>query len=127
MPGNAAQAIELRAGLFRAVTRQHLDVLDRHEQAVVAGIKHFQAIMRRARDIERLEPLVAADAVLSMDDKIAGGERPRLGNEIIEVAAAPRRPRETVAENVLLAEQGQRVGCEALFERQDREPDRRGR
>src|SRR5207248_2765824 len=84
---NPAQPIELRAGLFRAIARQHLDVLDRHEEAIVAGIKHLQAIMRRTGNIDRLERLVAADAMLGMDDEIAGGERPRLGDEIPEIAA----------------------------------------
>src|ERR1051325_9228545 len=81
--------------------------------------------MRRAGDIDRLQRLVAADAMLRMNDEIAGGERPRLGDEILEITPAARRARETVAENVLLAEQSETVGREALFERQDREPDRR--
>src|SRR5207302_10492360 len=61
------------------------------------------------------------------DDEVAGGGRPRLGDEILELAPTTRRTREPVAEDVLLAEQGQAVGREALFERQDREPDGRMR
>ena len=79
--------------------------------------------MRRAGDVDRLQPLVAADAVLGMDDEIARRQAGRLGDELIDVAAAARRAREPVAENVLLAEQQQVVGGEALFERQQGEAD----
>ncbi len=48
LPGGAAEPVELDAGLFRAVARQQLDVLDRQEQLVAAGIVDFQAIVRRA-------------------------------------------------------------------------------
>ena len=76
---DAAEPVELRPGLLRAVARQHLDVLDRHEELVVAGVEHLQAIMRRAGDVERLQRLVAADAVLGMDDEIARRQARRLG------------------------------------------------
>ena len=56
-----------------------------------------------------------------------GDEVGRLGDELVEVAPPPRSPRQTVAEDVLLAEKDERVGREALFERQYREPDRRPR
>ena len=124
LPGDAAEPVELRPGLLGAVARQHLDILDRHEQAVVAGIEHLQAIVRRAGDTDRLQRLVAADAVLGMDDEVARREARRLGDEIVEVAAPARRARQPVAEDVLLAEQHQRLGGKALFERQDGEPDR---
>ena len=127
LPGHPAEPVELRASLLGAVARQHLDVLDRDKQPVVAGVEHAQAIMRRAGDVDRLERLVTADAVVGMDDEIAGREVGRLGDELVEVAPPPRSPRQTVAEDVLLAEKDQRVGREALFERQYREADRRPR
>ena len=83
--------------------------------------------MRRAGDVDRLQRLVAADAVIGMDDEIARRQRRRLGDELVEAAAAARRAREPVAEDVLLAEQHQVVGREALLERQHGEPDRRAR
>ena len=73
----------------------------------------------------RLQPLVAADAVLFMDDKIAGGEARRLGDELVEVAPPARRARQPVAQNILLAEHDQPVAREALFERQDHQSDGR--
>ena len=127
LPGNPAEPIELCAGIFRAVTRQHLDVLDRHEQPVIAGIEHLQTIMRRAGDIDRFQPLITSDAVFGVHDEIAGRERCRLGDEIVEASAAARCPRQPIAKNVLFAEQHQGVGREALLERQYCQPDRRAR
>src|SRR5207247_6839664 len=47
LPADPAEPVELCPGLFRAVARQHLDVLDRHEQPVVAGIEHLRSEERR--------------------------------------------------------------------------------
>ena len=105
LPGDPAEAVELHAGIFRAEARQDFDVLDRHEELIVAGIEHAHAIMRRAGDVDRLQRLVAADAVIVMDDEIARCQRRRLGDELVEAAPAARSAREPVAEDVLLAEQ----------------------
>ena len=50
LPADPAEPVELRPAFLRAVARQHLDILDRHEELVVAGIDHLQAIVRRAGD-----------------------------------------------------------------------------
>ena len=68
-----AEPVELDAGAFRAVARQQLDVLDRQEQLVAAGIVDFQAIVRRARGLDGAQPDEAADAVIDVHDEIAGG------------------------------------------------------
>ena len=70
----AAEPVELDAGLFRAVARQKLDVLDRQEQLVAAGIVDFETIMRRAGGLDGAQADEAADAMIDMDDKIAGGQ-----------------------------------------------------
>src|SRR5208283_4661996 len=88
---------------------------------------HAQAVMRRAGDIDRLQSLVAADAVIGMDDEIARRQVVYLGDELVEIAPPARDPRQAVAEDVLLAEQHELPGREALLDRQYREPDRRGR
>ncbi len=49
LPGDAAELVELRIGLVGAVARQQLDVLDRQEQLVAAGIVQLEAVVRRAR------------------------------------------------------------------------------
>ena len=67
--------------------------------------------MRRAGDIERLQPLIAADAVIGMDDEIAGGEARRLGEELVEACGAGAAAGEPVAEDVLLAKEDERVGA----------------
>ena len=102
LPRQRAQPVERHLGILGAVARQHLDVLDRHEQLVVAGINDAQAIMRRARHFERDEPVIAADAVLGMDDEIARRERRRLRrrtgrNWRAGAAAAPAGRRECPA------------------------------
>ncbi len=124
LPSRPAEPVELRPGLLGAEARQDLEVLHRDKQPVVAGIEHAQAVMRRAGDIDRLERLVAADAMVGVNHQIARREVVRLGDELVEVAPAPRGSRQPVAEDVLLAENDQRVGGEALLERQYRQPDR---
>src|ERR1700741_894119 len=62
-----------------------------------------------------------------MDDEIAGRQVVYLGDELVEAAPAPCGPRQSVAEDVLLAEQHELRCREALLERQYREPDRRQR
>ena len=79
LPGGAAEPVELDAGLLRAVARQKLDVLDRQEQLVAAGVVDLEAVVRRAGRLDGVQADEAADAVIDMDDEVAGGEarRPR--------------------------------------------------
>ena len=118
LPGKGAQPVERNVERLRAIARQNLDVLDRHEQLVVAGIDDAQAIVRRAGDIERDEPVIAADAVLGMNDEIALRQRRHLGDEILVIGAAPRRPREPVAQNVLLGDERHVREAIAVLERE---------
>ena len=46
----------------------------------------FEAIVRRARRLDRREAVKAADAVIDMDDEIAGRQRADLGDEILRAA-----------------------------------------
>src|SRR5215470_15351565 len=83
--------------------------------------------MRRAGDGDRLERLVAADPMIDMDDEITRRQRCGLADELVEVATAPAAAGESVAEDILFAEQDEVLGREALLDRQYREPDRRTR
>ena len=83
--------------------------------------------MRRAGDVDRLQRLVAADAVIVMDDEVARRQRCGLGDELVEAAPSPRGAGEPVAEDVLLAEQHEVVGSKTLLDRQHGEPDHRTR
>ena len=74
LPAGAAEPVELNARIFRAVARQKLDVLDRKEE-LAAVILQFEAIVRRTRNIEGLEPDIPPDPVLDMRDEIGRRER----------------------------------------------------
>ena len=113
LPAAAAEPVELDAGLLGAVPRQQLDVLDRQKQLRVVGVVQLEAVVRRARDIERLQADEAADAVIDMHDEIAGRKAGDLGDEILELAAGAARPHQAVAEDVLLGDDGGVVGLEA--------------
>ena len=115
LPADAAELVERDLGLLRAVARQELDVLDREIDPVAAGIDDLEAIVRRARRLDGAEAVEAADAVVDMDDEVALGEAGRLGDEV-GGAALLLRPDEAVAEDVLLADDGDVAGLEAGLE-----------
>ncbi len=119
LPARPAEPVEF-AGL-RAVARQKFEVLDRQEQPVAAGVVDFEAVVRRARRLDRLEADEASDAVVDVDDKIARCQRARLRQYVMHPALALRFPDETVAENVLLAEDGEIGRLESLLERDHRQ------
>ena len=73
LPGGAAEPIEFGAGFFRAVARQQFDVFNRQEQLVAAGIMDFEAVVRRASGFDGAQADKPADAVIDVNDEIAGG------------------------------------------------------
>ena len=125
LPGAAAQPVECDALLFRAVAGEQLDILDGQEQPVVAGIHEEQAIVGRALHLDGLEALEAADAVIDMDDEIAGRKRRKFGEEIAGLAVLPRLADQAVAEDILLGDDGEVAGLEALLDAQHDEADDR--
>ena len=127
LPGGRAQPIELGAGLLRAVARQKLDVLDRQEQLVAAGIMDFEAIVRRAGGFDGAQADEAADAMIDMDDEIAGGEARHLGDEIIGALGLPAAAHQTLAQNVLLGDQRDIGGLETGFDAEHRQRHLRAR
>ena len=88
-----------------AEARQHLDVLDRQEQLVVAVVEQPQAVVRRAVDLQRHQPVVAADAVVLVHHQVALGDLGGLGDELVGPLAPARRAADALAEQVLLADQ----------------------
>ena len=124
LPARSAELVEFAR--FRAVARQELQVLDRQEEPVAAGIVDFEAVVRRARRLDRLQADEAPDAVVDVDDEIAGGQGARLGQHVVGAAAPLRLADQPVAENVLLADNGEVRRLEALFERDHRERQRAG-
>ena len=83
--------------------------------------------MARVLDLERDQALVAADAMLAMHDEVAFAERRRLGDEALRRPALALRPRQAVAEDVLLADHLEPVEHEAMLQRPDRDADHAGR
>ena len=71
LPGLAAEPVERHALAVAAVARQDVDILDRHVELVAAGIVERDAIVRRLLDRDLGQALVAADAVIGVDDEIA--------------------------------------------------------
>jgi hypothetical protein len=108
-------------GLFRAVSGEQLDIFHRQEQLVAAGIVDLEAIMRCAGGFDGAQPHEAADAVVDMNDEIAGGEARHLGDEILRPACGPARAHQTVAQDVLLADHRYVGGLEPALESQHRE------
>ncbi len=112
-PGGMAEPVERNFRVFRAIARQKLDILDRQEKLVAAGIMQLQAIVRRARRLDMFQADETADAVIDMDDKVARRKRRDLGEEIFGPFPAPALGRETVAENILLADDREIAGDKA--------------
>jgi hypothetical protein len=73
--------------------------------------------VRRALDVEGLEALVAADAVVDVDDQVALCQGAGLGQEV-GGAALLARPGQAVAQDVGLGDDRQAVGLEAVVQRQ---------
>ena len=74
--------------------------------------------MRRAERGDRLEAVEAADAVVGMHDEVADAEARGLGQDIGGAPGVPARAHEPVAEDVLLADDGEIRRLEALLEAQ---------
>ena len=124
LPADAAEPVEFaRLG---AVARQKLEILDRQEQPVAAGVMDLQAIMRRARRLDGLQADEAADAVVDMDDEIAGGERAASAStscarRLRFDCRTSRSPR--ISCSPIIAKIG---GLETVLQRDDRERQRAG-
>ena len=127
LPGRAAEPVQLGAGLVGAIAREQFDILDRQEQFVAAGIVDFETIVRRAGGFDGAQAGEAADAVIDVDDEIAGGEARDLGDEILRAFRWAPRADEPLAENVLFRDQCDVGGLETGFQAKHREPDLRPR
>src|SRR5690606_24317267 len=122
LPCPAAEPVERSLGRIRAVARQELDVLDRQVELVVAGVADFEAVMRRACRLDRLQADETAYAVVGMYDDVAGGKPRNFRNEVGRTPA-PCAPDQAVAEYVLFGDDRELARLEAGLQRQHREPD----
>src|SRR5690606_34306031 len=62
---------------------------------------------------------IAPDAMVEVNDEVADAERCKLGEEGVGALAALLPPDEAFAEDILFGEQADRVGSEAMVERED--------
>ena len=127
LPGDAAQAVEGRALLRRAVAAQHVDVLDRHEELVAALVGQPEAVVPRVLDLQRDQAFVSPDAVLAMDDQVALAQGRGLGDEALGRPPLLGRPRQPIADDVLFADDFQAIQHEAVLDRPDGDAERAGR
>ena len=79
-----------------------LDVLDRQEELVAAGVMDFETIVRCAGGFDGAQPVEAADAVIDVDDEIAGGEAGRFGDEVFSALRSAAAAHQPFAENARL-------------------------
>ncbi len=77
--------------------------------------------MRRAERGDGLEPRIAADAVIDMDDEIAGGKRLSFGQEVLGFPAFFRAADQAFAQHVLFGNDRQPLRRETVFQRPDGE------
>ncbi len=107
--------------IFGAVAREALDVFHRHVELVVAVIDDLQTVMGCAANIQRLEPLIASDAMVDMDDEVAFGKGCQLGQETVGLGPALRRSGHAVTQDIGLGDDGEITGDKTMIERQQHE------
>ena len=119
LPARAAELVERRLRVLRAVAREQFEVFHRQEQLVAASVMQFETIVRRARGLDGAQADETPDAVIDMHNEIAGRQGRDLGQEVRRAALLAARGREPVAQYVLLADDGEIVGLEAVFKTHD--------
>ena len=75
LPGRGSQPVENGGFGIAAEAGQHLHILRRYEERVAAVVGQAQAIVVRPGGRDGLQPFVAADAMLAMDNQIAFVQR----------------------------------------------------
>jgi len=121
LPRDAAQFVQLDRGVFRAIARQKLEIFDRQKKFVAIGIMEFEAVVRRARRLDRLQPGEPSDAMIDMDDDIAHCQRTNLGQKVLGAASLAAAAEEPVAQNILLCDEREILRLETLLDADDRQ------
>jgi hypothetical protein len=104
-----------------AVAGQKFDVLDRQVELVAAGIFEGEAFVRGTHRGDGLEPGIAPDAVVGMDDQVSHRQHGRVGQEVLRPPAALRPADQPVAEDVLLGDHRETRRLEPALELEDRD------
>ena len=75
--------------------------------------------MRCTLHLDGLQALEAADAVIDVDDEIAGRQCREFGNEVRGLLGLAAAADETVAQNILFGDDDEVIGLEAFFDSQN--------
>ena len=117
----------VQRGVFGVGARVARDEMERGHRYVELGLLRVlegQELLRMAVDVERLEALVAADAVIDVHDRRTDGELRQVADHQIGVDAARRRARGDVvvaaAEDLRLGDDGEPGQPGAAFDVGDR-------
>src|SRR5207302_9709458 len=103
LPGLAAELRQCRRPGIRAdVPRDLADLLVWDVEAVLTPEGEQQVVASDTRDLLRLEGLQAADAVILVDDVVAGAE---VGEALQRASEARVRPGGTLAEDLRIGQQ----------------------
>ena len=124
LPASTAEPVEDGLRIFRTVARQELEILDRQIELVTTGIVDLEAVVRHAGRRDGLKPDKAPDAVIHMDDEIAGSQGRDFGQEILRALLLVALTDEAVSEQVLFADDGKVRSHEACLEPDHRERGR---
>ena len=123
LPPFAAEFIEPHALALAAEAAEDIQVFHRDVELVAASIGQHHAIMRAVADGNALQPLVAADAVVHVDDEIAGRQRRELSHEGVGRFLALLAAHQPVAQQILLGDQLDVATGKAGFQRQHQRGD----
>ena len=121
LPRGAAESVELNLCVLGAVARQQLQVLDGKVEFDVVGVVQLEAVVADAASLDRLQPGVASDTVVGVDDNVPCGERADLGEVVLRTFGVLALTHEPVAEDILLGDHGDVASLEALFQTEDGE------
>ena len=83
----------------------------------------FEAVVRGARGLDGAQADEAADAVIDVDDDVAGGKARDFGDEIFRALRRAARTHEALAQNVFFGDQCRVMGLEAGIEAEHGERD----
>ena len=81
----------------------------------------LQAVVRRARRLDRAQAHEPADAVIDVHHEILGGKARHLGDKVLRPPRGAARPHQAIAQDVLLADHRHVGGLEPGLEPQHSE------
>ena len=124
LPAFAAEPIERDQFAVAAIAAEDIDILDRDVKLVAPGIGQHHAIVRGLADRDRLQPFIAADAVVHVDHQVARSQRGQFSHEGVGALLAFLAADQPVTQQILLGNQFQPGVGKAVIKRQDQSDGR---